>query len=95
VLVVTAMILHYGFALLGLLPTADQVRAVTEREFFAFDYTFWINLVFAAITLAFLGWKIARSGWNFSVERGLLGRTLFALAMLSYLWLAAGVLIGL
>lgn len=94
VLVTTAMLLHYGFALLGLLPTADQIRNVVDREFFAFDYTFWMNVAFLVMTLGFLGWKIAQSGWSFAVKRGVLETSLLALAFGSYLWLAAGLLIG-
>ncbi|SEN31901.1 permease [Palleronia pelagia] len=94
VLVVTAMLLHYGFSALGLLPSAEQVRTVTDREFFAIDYTFWLNLLFAAQGLAFLGWKIARSGWSFAIGAGVVEKALFALAMLSYAWLAVGLFVG-
>jgi len=94
VLVTTAMILHYGFALFGLLPTADQIREVVDRAFFALDDTFWMNLGFVAMSVAFLGWKFARSGWSFAVEAGALGRSLFVPAMASCLWLAAGFVIG-
>ncbi|MCB2193543.1 MAG: permease [Deltaproteobacteria bacterium] len=41
-IVITAMLLHYGFALLGITPhSAHRVEQVTQ---FAFDYTFWMNL---------------------------------------------------
>jgi len=92
--VVTAMILHYGFAAFGLLPSADQVRTVTDREFFAVDYTFWLNLCFGALSLGFLAWKTARSGWSFAIEAGVIEKALFALAMVSYAWLAIGLFVG-
>lgn len=94
VLVTTAMILHYGFAAFGLLPSADQVRTVIDREFFAVDYTFWLNLGFAALSLGFLAWKIARSGWSFAIGAGAAEKILFALAMLSYAWLVLGLALG-
>ncbi|MEQ6248117.1 permease [Sulfitobacter sp. HNIBRBA3233] len=94
VLVATAMLLHYGFAALGLLPTAEQVRTVIDRDFFALDYTFWLNLVFGALGLAFLAWKIARSGWSFAIEAGVVEKALFVLAMASYAWLAVGLFVG-
>ncbi len=94
VLVLTALILHYGFAALGLLPSADQIRAVTDREFFAIDYTFWLNVLFAAVSLGFLIWKIARSGWSFAIGAGVVEKVLLVLAMLSYLWLVIGLFVG-
>ncbi|MBJ3762547.1 permease [Maribius pontilimi] len=94
VLVATAMILHYGFAAFGLLPSAEQVRTVTDREFFAIDYTFWLNLLFGALCLGFLAWKIARSGWSFAIGAGVVEKALFVLAILSYAWLAIGLAVG-
>ena len=94
VLVTAAMILHYGFAAFGLLPSAEQVRTVTDREYFAVDYTFWLNLVFGALGLGFLGWKIARSGWSFAIGKGAVEKTLFVLTMLSFAWLLVGALVG-
>ena len=94
VLVTTAMILHYGFAALGFLPSAEQVRTVTDREFFAVDYTFWLNTCFAALSLGFLAWKIAQSGWSFAIGAGATEKFLFVLAMVSYAWLILGLTVG-
>lgn len=70
VLIATAMILHYGFVAFGLLPSAGQVRMITDREFFAVDYKLWLNLSFAALSVRCLAWKIARSGWSFAIGAG-------------------------
>lgn len=94
VLVLTAMILHYGFSAFGLLPSAEQVRTVTDREFFVLDYTFWLNLGFGLLGLGFLAWKIARSGWSFAIGAGVADKTLFILAMASYAWLVIGLFVG-
>ncbi|MCR9107737.1 permease [Marivita sp. XM-24bin2] len=94
VLAVTALLLHYGFAILGLLPSADQVSAVTDRTFFAIDYTFWLNLAFAALSAVFVTWKIKRSGFDASVGAAPLEKALFILAMLTYLWLGVGLVVG-
>lgn len=94
VLVATAMILHYGFAMFGLLPSAEQIRTVTDREFFKIDYTFWLNLIFAALSLGFLVSKIAQSGWSFAIGAGFMEKTLFGLTIAAYLWLVIGVAIG-
>ena len=95
VLVATALLLHYGFAALGLLPSADQVRAVTEREFFKIDYTFWFNIGFIALTVVFLVWKVRRTGSSFSTGDGAIEKVLFWLAMIAYAWLGGGLLFGL
>ena len=94
VLVATALLLHYGFSLLGLLPSAEDVRAVTEREFFSIDYTFWLNMAFLAVTALFFAWKIKSKGVKLTMGDGITETVLFWLAMLSYAWLAGGLLVG-
>ena len=94
VLVMTALALHYGFALLGLLPSAEDVKSVTEREFFAIDYTFWLNMTFLALSAVFVGWKVRRGGWPLGLGEGVLEKTLFVLALACYVWLAAGLFVG-
>lgn len=95
VLVATALLLHYGFAVLGLLPSGDQVKSVTDRVFFAIDYTFWLNMVFLAISVVFFGWKFRQTGFSLSMGTGVIERTLFWLALAAYCWLAVGLLVGL
>ncbi len=51
-IVATAIILHYLFAVLGITP--ESTRAVSEVTQFEFDYTFWLNLLFAAATAALI-----------------------------------------
>ena len=94
VLVAAALLLHYGFAFLGLLPSAEQAKAVTEREFFAIDYTFWLNMAFLALGAVFVGWKVRRGGWPLGLGEGPLEKTLFVLAMASYAWLVIGLFVG-
>jgi uncharacterized membrane protein YraQ (UPF0718 family) len=94
ILVATALLLHYGFAALGLLPSADQVKAVTDREFFVIDYTFWLNMAFLALSAAFVGWKVKKSGFDASLGKGFLEKLLFWLALVAYVWLGIGLFIG-
>jgi uncharacterized membrane protein YraQ (UPF0718 family) len=45
-LVASALLLHYGFALLGVLPEGAQGSSSGKQpERFAVDYTFWMNLI--------------------------------------------------
>lgn len=47
-IVSTALILHATFTLLGITP--ESARVVSEIARFEIDYTFWLNLLFAAVT---------------------------------------------
>lgn len=51
-IVITALILNYGFDLLGILP--ESSRKVTEVTQFKIDYSFYFNIVFAAFTALML-----------------------------------------
>ena len=93
VLVGTAMIMHYGFAALGLLPDADAAKSVTEREFFKIDYTLFLNLVFAGISLLFVGWKLKQGTSGGMGGHGAGEKILFWLTMLALVWLTGGVVV--
>ena len=48
--VVTGVVVHAGFALVGLLPRG--AKDLTELATFAIDYTFWLNLLALAVAAA-------------------------------------------
>lgn len=90
VLVTTALLLHYGFDLAGMLPDPAAATSVTDRDHFTINYGFFLNLAFIAISLAFLGWKWKSSGAPGGGGASGSERVLFWLSMLSYSWLAVG-----
>ncbi|MDX1663974.1 MAG: permease [Candidatus Promineifilaceae bacterium] len=95
VLVAAALILHYGFAALGLLPDSGSAQSVAERTYFEVDYTLFFNLLFLAVSALF-GW-LAFQKIEFSVgdyER-LIEKVLFWLSLLAFGWLAGGWLVTL
>jgi uncharacterized protein len=94
VLVATSLLLHYAFAFVDLLPSSEQVQAVTSREFFAIDYTFWLNMMFLGLSMFFVGWKMKRTGFDRSIGSDKTERLLFGLALLSFTWLFAGLLVA-
>lgn len=53
----TGLIVEVLFQAVGLVPHG-QVQAMQQMDFFAFDYSFWLNLVFAAVAAMF--WWLAR-----------------------------------
>ncbi|MEC4811753.1 MAG: permease [Scytonema sp. PMC 1069.18] len=104
-IVATALLIHYGFALLGLLPQGGS-QNVTQTQRFAIDYTFWLNLVFLSITgvLAWLRFGRDRQQkkhhdgghhQNSSGKQRIFERFLFWITMLCYIWLAGGLIISL
>ena len=94
-LVATALLLHYGFALLGILPQAGSGTAVTDAERFAIDYTFWLNLAFLAITgvLAWLNFSGKQHhGMSHGSDKSIIEQVLLWLALLSYVWIIGGLI---
>ncbi|MBN2732271.1 MAG: permease [Balneolaceae bacterium] len=96
-LVGSALILHYSFDLLGLLPQSGG-KSMMDREFFKIDYTFFFNLVFLAISgvMAWLSWSVSKdedSGHHHGGGANWVETILKYLAVLSYVWLAAGLAI--
>ncbi|MEQ6888780.1 permease [Halomonas sp. CS7] len=98
-LVVTALLLHVGMDLLGWLPQGSGSGAITERDFFAFNYGFVLNLLFlvASAALVFLWWRGRQAGGHHHHDHGgggasLGDRVLQAMVALSLAWLAGGLL---
>ncbi|EAZ92632.1 permease [Crocosphaera chwakensis] len=102
-LVATSMVMHYGFALFNLLPDSSNSQSVAQTEKFAIDYTFWLNLVFIAITgllawLNFGGESKKKHGddnhthHNHSNKKGIIEKLIFWLAIFSYIWLIGGLI---
>ena len=91
-LIATALLMHYGFSLLDMLPDSSSTKSVTDREFFAVDYTLFLNFGFLTLSAAFFWWKIKSSGVMSGSDK-LSERILFWLSMFAYAWLALGLLV--
>ncbi|TWT35342.1 putative permease [Posidoniimonas corsicana] len=96
VLVTASLLLHYGFAALSLLPEGGSRESVEPAERFKFDYTFFLNLVFLAISVG-LGWlkKTGQPMDHDHSDTSLGDRLLTWLAYASFVWLAGGLCVGL
>ncbi len=90
VLVATAIILHYGFAAFGALPDSANAQSVTDRQFFGFDYTLFLNLAFLALSALFLIWKTKTAGFDVSLPDKLSEQALVWLSVVALVWLAVG-----
>jgi hypothetical protein len=56
-LVATSVVLHYGFAAFDMLPPESAGRIMADRQFFAVDYTMFLNAAFIVMTAGFWLWK--------------------------------------
>ena len=96
-LVSSALILHYGFDLLGMLPAADSAKSVTGREFFKIDYTFFLNIGFAVLSAVLVGWHFkatSSDGQEDQDDSPLSEKILFWLAMGALAWVLGGLVLG-
>ncbi|MCB1676299.1 MAG: permease [Halioglobus sp.] len=90
ILVATALVLHYGFVAIGALPDAASGKTVAEREFFAIDYTFFLNLAALAISAVLVLWKWRSTGFDLGGSDRWSERILFWLAIAAFVWLILG-----
>ena len=91
-IVCTALVLHYSFALLGVLP--ESTRAVRDVAQFKLDYTFWMNLVAAGLAgwLAWLNHSWQRRNKTAAMKMGG-GKIKRAAALIALAALAFGIII--
>ncbi|MCC4227424.1 MULTISPECIES: permease [Flavobacteriaceae] len=97
-LIGTSLALHYSFDLFSILPDPSQVK-IQDSEFFKIDYTFFLNLVFLAISgyLIYLGFfkkkDVEHSMSEMAPKSPLLENILKYAAFICYFWLAGGLIV--
>lgn len=92
--VISALLLHYGFSALDLLPDPESARQVTDREFFKVDYTLFLNVAFVAMSAVFVAWAVKTSRMTMGGDDALSERILFWLALLAAGWVLSGVTVA-
>lgn len=95
-LVGSALILHYGFDLLGFLPSGGGTGMMMQ-DFFKINYTFFFNIIFLVISgvLAWLSLSSSKEhdGHSHGESKNWVDMTLRYLTFLSYAWLVIGLAI--
>ena len=96
-LIATSLLLHYAFDLFNMLPDAGTSKII-EAEYFALDYTFFLNIGFLLITgiLVYLGLikgKDVRYHKEMAPKSPMLEKVLKWLAILCYTWLVIGIIL--
>jgi hypothetical protein len=86
----TALILHYGFVAFDLLPDPAIAKNVVNRQFFKIDYTLFLNILFATVSAAFVGWRLKLDKPLSMKSDRTDEKVLHVLAMLAFVWLIGG-----
>jgi len=100
-LIATALVLHFSFDAIGIIPESGAVDAAQKEpsERFKIDYTFWLNLAFGALSIGFALFLKATKPKDEGGDGGdghkhggrtWMDRTLLVLAIASVVWLVAG-----
>lgn len=93
-----SLALHYAFELFSILPDPSQVQ-FQDSEYFKIDYTFFLNLVFLAISgyLIYLGYfkkkDVEHSMSEMAPKSPLFEKVLMYLAFVCYAWLVGGLIV--
>ncbi|MCA8969229.1 MAG: permease [Planctomycetes bacterium] len=89
-LVTSSIALHYGFTALDWMPESAAGESVRDREWFAVDYTLFLNLAFLIVSSIFVTWKAKTSGFGSGSSDGITERILTWLAGAAVAWLVIG-----
>ena len=92
-LVVTSLLLHYGFAAFDLLPQGG-VHTIQDNEPFQLNYTFFLNIAFVFITGVLMYWSFTKKSGqmrhNMASQGKVLETVLKYIAFGCYAWLIVG-----
>lgn len=104
-LVFAALAMHYGLAMMDLLPDNETVRTVVERDHFELNYGFVLNLIFLAVSavMAWFWWQMRQKhkehdhggGHHGGGGASTVQKVLGVLSVIAVAWLAGGLLAGL
>lgn len=101
-LIGTSLLLHYGFNFLDMLPENQSGKGMQDQKHFQINYTFFLNMAFLAISGLFIWFKTKKpkdmdmEGHHHGhamADKGKLEGVLKVLAIVSYIWLAGGLVV--
>lgn len=95
-LVITSLLLHYGFQLFDVLPNPENWSSPAEQDHFILNYNFFLNIGFLLISsYLFYNWKQSQSGHHHQTSLSLGKVVMNTLVTLSGIWLVGGVIVKL
>lgn len=97
-LIVTSLVLHYGFNLFDMLPDASAGKSIIDNDHFQIDYSFYLNITFLIISgiLVYLGFfkgKDVMHHKEMAPKSPLFEKVLKWIAFVSSVWLTSGVIV--
>ncbi|WP_133128596.1 permease [Legionella nagasakiensis] len=92
ILVLTSIILHYGFALFSLLPNPGQVKGLSQRSYFDINYGFYLNCIFILLSIVFAVCYMVTAKTK-KAKNSVIEKILFFFAMVAIAWLVVGIFI--
>lgn len=97
-LLAASLLLHYGFDFFGFIPEAAEIQ-VTEKDHFAIDYTFFLNMAFITLSglMIYLGLfkgKDVEHHKEMAPKSPMLEKVLKWAALTCYIWLALGLVLN-
>lgn len=101
-IVSVSLVMHYSLALLGLLPDFTDQMAMSDREFFQWNYQSVLNIIFLAMTVVLVWfWHQGQKQQSHHHEHhdhdhggaSLTDRVLKVLVMVALVWLAGGLVL--
>ena len=98
-LIATSLLLHYGFDLFNLIPQGTD-KSITDKQHFAIDYTFFLNLAFVALSglviyFGFYKWKNVKHHKEMAPKSPLMENILKYISFVCYAWLLIGIVVKL
>lgn len=94
IIVASALVLHYAFAIFDSLPVPLEAAHSASRAYFEFNSTLFLNLFFITLSLVFLWWRsFSAEKKTFTFPKSVSECILFGLAVLSLFWLLIGLVI--
>ena len=96
-LIGTSLFLHYGFEFFNMIPETSA-KMITEKNHFAIDYTFFMNIAFLIVTglLIYIGFVKGKSvphHKEMAPKSPMLEKGLKWVALACYAWLSIGILL--
>jgi len=96
-LIATSLLLHYGFDFFDLIPQGTD-KNITDKQHFAINYTFFLNLAFIALSglvvyFGFFKWKNVKHHKEMAPKSPLMEQVLKWVSFVCYIWLVIGILL--
>ncbi|HCY83525.1 MAG TPA: permease [Desulfobacteraceae bacterium] len=98
-LVAAALLMHYGFLMFGLLPENSPGTSISERAFFEFNYGFFLNILFMAVSAVLVWlWRGRKKNMDHDhhhgdSKTGLSEKILRVISILALAWLSCGMIV--